>query len=48
MSSNHTEYFCQLLRLSLGLTQEFPAEPDGEMWQWLYQTADSQSLIGVC
>ena len=37
MSANHTEGFYQLLRLSLGLAQEFPVDANVDMWRWLYQ-----------
>ena len=47
---NHQEgqQFYKLLRLSLGLTQEFPVEVDADGWRRLYQTAIRQSLVGVC
>lgn len=48
MSANHTEGFYQLLRLSLGLAQEFPVDANADMWRWLYQMAVRQSLVGVC
>ena len=48
MSANLTEAFYQLLRLSLGLVQEFPVDTDADMWRWLYQTSVRQSLTGVC
>ena len=47
-SNNHTEIFYQFLRLSLGLTQEFPVDTDKELWQQLFKTAVRQSLVGVC
>lgn len=48
MSNNQTAYFYQLLRLSLGLTQEFLNDLDTEMWRWLYHTAVRQSVTGIC
>jgi len=45
---NWNEQFYQLMRLSLGLTHEFPVEADADGWQRLYQTAIRQSLVGVC
>ena len=48
MSNNQTAYFYQLLRLSLGLTQEFHDDLDTEMWRWLYHTAVRQSVAGIC
>ena len=36
---NWNEQFYKLLRLSLGLTQEFPVEVDADGWRRLYQTA---------
>ena len=43
-----SEQFYKLLRLSLGLTQEFPVDVDTYGWRRLYQTAIRQSLVGVC
>ena len=43
-----SEQFYKLLRLSLGLTQEFPVDVDANGWRRLYQTAIRQSLVGVC
>jgi hypothetical protein len=48
MISNRIEKFWQLLRMALGLTQEFDIDTDGEMWQWLFETAACQGLTGVC
>lgn len=48
MNHQSNEYFYKLLRLSLGLSQEIPADLDADIWQHLYQTAVRQSLIGVC
>ena len=45
---NWNEQFYKLLRLSLGLTQEFPVDTDADGWRRLYQTAVRQSLVGVC
>ena len=45
---NWNEQFYKLLRLSLGLTQEFPVDVDADGWRRLYQTAIRQSLVGVC
>ena len=42
------ELFYQLLRLSLGLSQEFPDGVNADDWRWLYQMAVRQSLVGVC
>jgi hypothetical protein len=47
-NSHYTELFYRFLRLSLGLTQEFPVDADKETWLWLYKTAVRQSLVGVC
>ena len=44
---NWNEQFYKLLRLSLGLTQEFPVDVDADGWRRLYQTAIRQSLVGV-
>lgn len=43
-----SEQFYNLLRLSLGLTQEFLVDMDVDGWRQLYQTALRQSLVGVC
>ena len=40
--------FYQFLRLSLGLTQDFPIDADKELWLWMFKTAARQSLVGVC
>ncbi len=45
---NWNEQFYKLLRLSLGLTQEFSVDVDADGWRRLYQTAIRQSLVGVC
>lgn len=42
---NWNEQFYKLLRLSLGLTQEFPVDVDADGWRRLYQTAIRQSLV---
>ena len=42
------ERFYSLLRLSLGLSHEFPFDTDADDWRRLYQTAVRQSLVGVC
>jgi hypothetical protein len=48
MNHQEEQQFYKLLRLSLGLTQEFPVEVDADGWRRLYQTAIRQSLVGVC
>ena len=48
MDHQEEQQFYKLLRLSLGLTQEFPVEVDADGWRRLYQTAIRQSLVGVC
>ena len=40
--------FYQFLRLSLGLTQDFPVDADKALWLWMFKTAARQSLVGVC
>ncbi len=48
MNLQDDEQFYKFLRLSLGLTQEFPVNTDSDEWLRLYQTAVRQSLVGVC
>jgi hypothetical protein len=48
MKRQEGQQFYKLLRLSLGLTQEFPIDVDADGWRRLYQTAIRQSLVGVC
>ena len=48
MKRQEGQHFYKLLRLSPGLTQEFPVEVDADGWRRLYQTAIRQSLVGVC
>ena len=48
MKRQEEQQFYKLLRLSLGLTQEFPVDVDADGWRRLYQTAILQSLVGVC
>ena len=48
MDHQEEQQFYKLLRLSLGLTQEFPVDVDADGWRRLYQTAIRQSLVGVC
>lgn len=48
MNHNNDNLFYKLLRLSLGLPQEFPVDIDAPTWRHLYQTTVRQSLIGVC
>ena len=38
----------RLLRLSIGLMQAFPIDMDADGWLRLYQTAERQSLLGIC
>jgi len=45
---NWNEQFYKLLRLSLGLSQEFPVDIDADGWRRLYQIAIRQSLVGIC
>ena len=40
--------FYILLRLSMGLAQEFPIDMNADGWWGLYQTAVRQSLVGIC
>ncbi|MBO6068921.1 MAG: nucleotidyltransferase family protein [Bacteroidales bacterium] len=39
--------FFRLLRVSLGLENDFGCQPSAEEWQQLYKTAQKQSLVGV-
>ena len=39
MPKGFNELFYQLLRLSLGLSQEFPDGVNADDWRWLYQMA---------
>ena len=39
MNHQEEQQFYKLLRLSLGLTQEFPVDVDADGWRRLYQTA---------
>jgi len=39
MNHQEQQQFYKLLRLSLGLTQEFPVEVDADGWRRLYHTA---------
>ena len=48
MNRPDDEQFYKLLRLSLGLSQEFPVGIDAEAWRRLYQMAVRQTLVGVC
>ena len=48
MNHQEEQQFYKLLRLSLGLTQEFPVDVDADGWRRLYQTAIRQSLVGAC
>ena len=48
MNHQEEQQFYKLLRLSLGLTQEFLVDVDADGWRRLYQTAIRQSLVGVC
>ena len=48
MNLRDDEQFYKLLRLSSGLTQEFPVDTDDDEWRRMYQTAVRQSLVGVC
>ena len=45
MNHQKQQQFYKLLRLSLGLTQEFPVEVDADGWRRLYQTATISSGI---
>ena len=47
MNHQEEQQFYKLLRLSLGLTQEFLVDVDADGWRRLYQTAIRQSLVGV-
>ncbi len=44
---NRYEVFFQLLRLSLGITNE-PVKVNPEEWPYLYQIAVKQSSVGIC
>jgi len=44
---NWNEQFYKLLRLSLGLTQEFSVDVDADGWRRLYQTAISHSPLAA-
>ena len=41
------EQFFQLLRLSMGVTEQKDFEATAEDWKWLYKEADRQSMAGV-
>ncbi len=41
------EMFCELLRVSLGLSQVFPYIPTDKEWQALYTMAHRQTLLGI-
>ena len=45
---NQNEIFYNLLRLSLGIAQDFPADVSADTWQRLYEMSAMQSLVGVC
>lgn len=47
MKKLHQEQFSQLLRLSMGVTEQKDFVATDEDWQWLHEEADRQSLIGV-
>ena len=46
-TEQHQEQFFQLLRLSMGVTEQKDFVATDEDWQWLHEEADRQSLIGV-
>ena len=39
--------FCEILRVALGLSQDFPYTPTEEEWKFLYLMAYRQTLLGV-
>ena len=39
--------FCKILRVALGLSQDFPYTPTEEEWKFLYLMAYRQTLLGV-
>ena len=41
---NWNEQFYKLLRLSLGLTQEFPVDVDADGWRW---ASEAESIKGL-
>lgn len=45
---NQNELFYSLLRLSLGIAHDFPADVSADTWQRLYEMSAMQSLVGVC
>lgn len=45
---NQNEIFYSLLRLSLGIAHDFPADVSADTWQRLYEMSAKQSLVGVC
>ncbi len=46
-AKQHQEQFFQLLRQSMGLAEQKDFEATAEDWQWLYEEANRQSLMGV-
>ncbi len=47
MSPNDNTTFFKLLRVALGLEQQFDCKPDCDEWQRIFKTAQQQSLVGV-
>ena len=47
MEQLHRHFF-QLLRMQMGLSQDFPEVLSGEEWEALYDLAYCQSLTGIC
>jgi hypothetical protein len=46
-TEQHQEQFFQLLRLSMGVTEQKDFVATDEDWQWLHEEADRQSLTGI-
>ena len=47
MKKTIIDIFFQLLRYSIGASEEFPSELSSEMWNDIYKIARQQSLLGV-
>lgn len=46
-TEQHQKQFFQLLRLSMGVTEQKDFVATDEDWQWLHEEADRQSLTGI-
>ncbi|MBP5303251.1 MAG: nucleotidyltransferase family protein [Bacteroidales bacterium] len=47
MPLNDNTTFFKLLRVALGMEQQFDCKPDGDEWLRIFKTVQQQSLIGV-